>query len=184
MSLIRQHQSGFFLFLCSNIPMGKREEQVLAMTGCQHTGSAGNWSERRNPGSFSKALDGLQLCPVEFSLASGNCLWKDPSLKFHMLMESRHGGFVNADELETNSSGQPRHHFLRSGVKQGHAESTATHASGARVISAALGRLFMGSKLSLGWSLQLSTNSTQPCLLSPRKLALTRILNGKTRIRH
>lgn len=126
MSLIRQHQSGFFLFLCSNTPMGKRKAWVLATAACQHTGSAGNWSERRNAGSFSKALDGLQLCPVEFSLASGNCLWKDPSLKSHMLMESRHGGYVNADELETNSSGQPRHHFLRSGVKQGHTESTAT----------------------------------------------------------
>lgn len=182
MSLIKQHQSGFFLFLCSNIPMGKREAWVLATTGCQHTGSAGNWSERRNTGSCSKALDGLQLCPVEFSLASGNCLWKDPSPKSHMLMESRHGGYVNADELETNSSGQPRLHFLRSGVKQGHTESTAIHTSGAQVISAALGRLFMGSELSLGWSLQLSTNSTQPCLLSPRNLTLTWILNGKMRI--
>lgn len=182
MSLIRQHQSGFFLLLCSNITLGKREARVLATTACQHTGSVGNWSERRNTGSFSKALDGLQLCPVEFSLASGNCLGKDPSLKSHMLMESRHGGYVNADELETNSSGQARHHFLCSRVKQGHSESTVTHASGAPVISAALGRLFMGSKLSLGWSLQLSTNSTQPCLLSPRKLALTWILNGKTRI--
>lgn len=59
---------------------------------------------------------------------------------------------------------------------------TATHALGVRVISAALGRLFMGLKLSLGWSLQLNTNSTQPCLLSPRKLAFTYILNSKTRI--
>lgn len=98
---------------------------------------------------------------------------KIPPLKSHMLMESRHGGYVNADELETNSSGQPRHHFLRSGVKQGHTASTVTHASGARVISAALGTVFMGSKLSLGWSPQLSTNSAQPCLLSPRKLTLT-----------
>ena len=40
-----------------------------------------------------------------------------------MLMESRHGGYVNADELETNSYGQPRHHFLHSGVKQGQTES-------------------------------------------------------------
>lgn len=37
------------------------------------------------------------------------------------------------------------------------ASQTATHALGGRVISAALGRLFMGLKLSLGWSLQLST---------------------------
>lgn len=40
-----------------------------------------------------------------------------------MLMKSRHGGYVNADELETNSYGQPRHHFLRSRVKRGQTES-------------------------------------------------------------
>lgn len=92
-------------------------------------------------------------------------------------MGSRHGGDVNADELETNSYGQPRHRFLRSGVKRGQA---AAHALGIRVISAALGRLFMGLKPSRGWSLQLSTNSTQPCLLSPGKLPFTYMLNGKT----
>lgn len=92
-------------------------------------------------------------------------------------MGSRHRGDVNADELETNSYGQPRHHFLRSGVKWG---QTAAHALGIRVISAALGRLFMGLKPSRGWSLQLSTNSTRPCLLSTWKLCFAYILNGKT----
>lgn len=48
---------------------------------------------------------------------------KNPPLKSHMLMKSRHGGYVNADELETNSYGQPRHHFLCSRVKRGQTES-------------------------------------------------------------
>lgn len=64
-------------------------------------------------------------------------------------------------------------------VKPSHTE---THSLRVQVISAALGRLFIGLKLSLNRSLQLNTTSTQLCLLSPRKLVFTYILNSKTKI--
>lgn len=107
---------------------------------------------------------------------------ENPLLKSHILMKSRHRGYVNADKWETNSYGQPWHHFLDSGVKQGQAESN-WNARVRRVSDlSSSGENTHGLKAQQSWNLQLNNSSNQARLLSPRKLAFTYILNGTASI--